>query len=109
MHYSLKSNYLLFILFSAIHKEIGLFIIFRPSLFTIHYFFAHYSIFIIKKHYSLIIIPHPDPRVSDYMELSCRQADPKPGFIQQPTSSIKDVFKKNPERQSRLAMSPFLS
>ena len=35
---------------------------FRPSLFTIHYFLDHYSLFIIKKgHYSLIIIPHPDP------------------------------------------------
>ena len=37
---------------------------FRPSLFTIHYFLAHYSLFIMKKcHYSLIIIPHPDPRL----------------------------------------------
>ena len=28
-------------------------------------FFAHYSLFIIKKgHYSLIIIPHPDPHDS---------------------------------------------
>ena len=36
-------------------------LIFRPSLFTIHYFLAHYSPFIIKKgHYSLIIMPHPD-------------------------------------------------
>ena len=35
---------------------------FRPSLFTIYYFLAHYSLFIIKKgHYSLIIIPQPDP------------------------------------------------
>ena len=36
---------------------------FRLSLFTIHYFLAHYSLFIIKKgHYSLIIIPHLDPQ-----------------------------------------------
>ena len=35
---------------------------FRPSIFTIHYFLAHYSLFIIKKdHYSLIIIHYPDP------------------------------------------------
>ena len=39
-------------------------LIFRPSLFTIHYFLTHYSLFIIKNgHYSLIIIPHPDPHV----------------------------------------------
>ena len=38
--------------------------IFRPSLFTIHYFLAHYSLFIIKKGlYSLISIPHPDPHI----------------------------------------------
>ena len=45
-------------------KKIGLFIIFRPSIFTIYYFLAHYSLFIINKgHYSLIIIPHPDPHI----------------------------------------------
>ena len=43
-------------------KNMGLFVNFWPSLFTIHYFLADYSLFIIKKrHYSLIIIPHPDP------------------------------------------------
>ena len=44
----------------------GLFIICRSSLFTIHYFLAHYSLLIIiKGRYSLIIIPHPDPRTWD--------------------------------------------
>ena len=59
-----KSDYSLFIIFFFNSlKKIGLFIIFRPSIFTIHYFLAHYSLFSIKKgHYSLIIIPHPDPR-----------------------------------------------
>ena len=39
-------------------------LIFRPSLFTIHYFLAHYSLFILTKgHYSLIIIPHLDPHI----------------------------------------------
>ena len=39
IHYSLKSDYSLFIyFFFYLLKVIGLFIIFRPSLFTIHYF-----------------------------------------------------------------------
>ena len=39
IHYSLKSDYSLFIYFFLLFiKKIGLFIIFRPSLFTIHYF-----------------------------------------------------------------------
>ena len=43
---------------------------FRPSLFTIH-FWAHYSLFIIKKeHYSLIIIPHPDSNGTDKLKKS---------------------------------------
>ena len=71
-----KSDYSLFIIFffnslknRIIHYffRISLFTIhyfFRISLFTIHYFLAHYSLFIIKKgHYSLIIMPHPDPHV----------------------------------------------
>ena len=50
IYYSLKSDYSLFFnLFFYSLKIIGLFIIFRPSLFTIHYFLAHYSLFIIKK------------------------------------------------------------
>ena len=49
IHHSLKSDYSLFINFFFYSlKIIGLYIIFRPSLFTIH-FFAHYSLFIIKK------------------------------------------------------------
>ena len=41
IHYSLKSDYSLFINFFFYSlKIIGLFIIFRPSLFTIHYFFG---------------------------------------------------------------------
>ena len=65
IHYSLKSDYSLFIYFFFYSlKIIGLFIIFRHSLFTIHFFQAHYSLFIIKKgHYSLIIIPHLDPHL----------------------------------------------
>ena len=65
IHYTLKSDYSLFInFFFYLLKIIGLFIIFRPPFYTIHYFLAHYSQFIIKKgHYSLIIIPHPDPQV----------------------------------------------
>ena len=48
-------------------KKIGLFIIFGPhyslfiifgSLFTVHYK---------KSHYSLIIIPHPDPRIKELL------------------------------------------
>ena len=51
-----KSDYSLFIdFFLQFIKKIGLFIIFLGS---------HYPLFIIKKsHYSLIIIPHPDPLV----------------------------------------------
>ena len=53
-----KSDYF----FLQFVKNIGLFINFKPSLFTIHYFLAYYSLFIIKKgHYSLIIITHPGP------------------------------------------------
>ena len=64
-----KSDYSLFINFFFNSLKIGLFIIFRPSLFTIHYFLAHHSLFIIKKcHYSLIIIPHPDPHKTLYQE-----------------------------------------
>ena len=48
LHYSLKSDYSLFIYFFFYSlKIIGLFIIFRPSVFTIHYFFwliIHYSL-----------------------------------------------------------------
>ena len=41
IHYTLKSDYSLFInLFYYSLKLIGLFINFRPSLFTIHYFFG---------------------------------------------------------------------
>ena len=41
IHYSLKSDYSLFINFFFYSlKIVGLFIIFRPSLFTIHYFFG---------------------------------------------------------------------
>ena len=58
-----KSDYSLFInVFFNSLKKIGLFIIFRPSIFTIRFFFG--SLFTIhhkKGHYSLIIIPHPDP------------------------------------------------
>ena len=57
IHYSL--------FFLQFIKKIGLFIIFQAL--NIHYtlFLAHYSLFIIKKgHYSLIIIPHPDPQLS---------------------------------------------
>ena len=43
-----KSDYSLFINFVFNSLKLGLFIIFRPSLFTIHYFLAHYSLFIIK-------------------------------------------------------------
>ena len=39
LQYSLKSDYSLFIFFLFI-KKIGLFIIFRPPLVTIHYFFG---------------------------------------------------------------------
>ena len=60
-----KSDYSLFInfFFNSL-KKIGLFIIFRPSIFTIHYFFD--SLFTInykKGHYLLIIIPYPDPLI----------------------------------------------
>ena len=63
IHYSLKSDYSLFINFFFYSlKIIGLFIIFRPSLFTIHYFFGSlFTIHYKKGHNSLIIIPHPDP------------------------------------------------
>ena len=48
IHYSLKSDYSLFIdFFFYSLKIIGLFIILRPSLFTIHYLFwlnIHYSL-----------------------------------------------------------------
>ena len=59
-----KSDYSLFIKFSS--KKNRIIYYFRLSLFTIHYFLAHYSLFIIKRgHYSLIIIPHPDPHLSN--------------------------------------------
>ena len=44
-------------------KKIGLFIIFSPSLFTIHYLFGSlFTIHYKKGHFSLIIIPYLDPR-----------------------------------------------
>ena len=53
IHYSLKSDNSLFINFFFYSlKIIGLFIIFRPSIFTIHYFFG--SLFTI--HYKKAII-----------------------------------------------------
>ena len=55
--YSLFANFF----FNSL-KILDYSLIFSASIFTIHYFLAHYSLFIIKKgHYSLIIIPHPDP------------------------------------------------
>ena len=57
-----KSDYSLLInfFFNSVKKQ-DYSLFFSPSIFTIHYFLAHYSLFIIKKgHYSLIIIPHPD-------------------------------------------------
>ena len=57
--YSLFSNFF----FNSL-KKLEYSLIFRSSFFTIHYFWAHYSLFIIKKgHYSLIIIPHLDPHI----------------------------------------------
>ena len=45
--------------------------IFWPSIFTIQ-FLAHYSLFIKKGHYSLIIIPHPDPHLAIIgLEIQC--------------------------------------
>ena len=69
-----KSGYSLFInFFFNLLKKIGLFIIFRPSIFTIHYFLAHYSLFIMKKgHYSLIIIPHLDSHVTYWYQFFTR-------------------------------------
>ena len=65
IHYSLKSDYSLFInFFFYLLKMIGLFIVFRPSLFTIHYFFGSlFTIHYKKGHSSLIIIPHLDPHM----------------------------------------------
>ena len=61
-----KSNYSLFIIFffnSLKNRIIHYFLSPHYSLFII-IFLAHYSLFIIKEgHYSLIIIPRPDPRV----------------------------------------------
>ena len=45
----IKSDYSLFINVFLYSLKIGLFIIFRPSLFTIHYFLAYYILFIIKR------------------------------------------------------------
>ena len=45
-----KSDYSLFInFFFKSLKKLDYSLIFRPSLFTIHYFWANYSLFIIKK------------------------------------------------------------
>ena len=62
-----KTDYLLFInFFSNLLKKNRIIIILRPSLFTIHYFLAQYSLFVIKKgYYSLIIKPHPAPHVDE--------------------------------------------
>ena len=76
-----KSDYSLFItfFFNSFKKQ-DYSLLFRPSLFTIHYFLAYYSLFIIKRgHYSLIIIPHPDPhtrtRVGKLMMFSLSYRD----------------------------------
>ena len=76
-----KSDYSLFINFFSNSLKNRIIHYFRPPLFTIHYFWAHYSLFILKKgHYSLIIIPHPDPLISthrflDKQGLSCVRLD----------------------------------
>ena len=59
-------------------------LIFRPSLFTIHYFFGSLFTFHYKKgHYSLIIIPHPDPLIVK----ECAQ--PQPGNRTCKTADIR--------------------
>ena len=46
IHYLLKSEYLLFIIFFLLFiKNIGLFILFKPSLFTIFWLIIHYSLY----------------------------------------------------------------
>ena len=62
LHYSLKYDYSLFIIVFYSLK-IVLFIIFRPPLFTIHFFGSLFTIHYKKGHYSLIIIPHLDPYI----------------------------------------------
>ena len=57
--------------FGSGELKIGYSIIFMPSLFTIHYFLAHYSLFIIKKeHNSLIIVPHSDPHTGGIIDIN---------------------------------------
>ena len=58
-----KSDHSLFInsFFNSL-KILDYLLIFRPSLFTIHYFGSLFTIHYKKGHYSLIMIPHPDPQ-----------------------------------------------
>ena len=61
IHYSLKSDNSLFINFFLLFiKNIGLFIIFRPPLFTIHYFFG--SLFTIHYKIRPLFTNHYTPR-----------------------------------------------
>ena len=60
-----KSDYSLFInfFFNSL-KKLDYSLFFRPLLFTIHYFFGSlFTIHYKKGHYSLIIMPHPDPHI----------------------------------------------
>ena len=59
-----KSDYSLFIIFffNSLKYDYSLFL--RLSLFSIHYFLCSlFTIHYKKGHYSLIIIPHPDPHI----------------------------------------------
>ena len=49
------------LIFLQFIKKYDYSLIFRHSLFTIHFFGSLFTIHYKKGHYSLIIIPHPDP------------------------------------------------
>ena len=88
-----KSDYSLFIIFFFHPLKNRIIHYFRPSLFTIHYFLANFSLFIIKKgHYSLIIIPHPDPPISNDRASLCPLAFKINQYEQ--THEILDIYSK---------------
>ena len=67
-----KSDYSLVINFFFNSLKIGSFIVFRPSIFTIPFFGSLFTIHYKKGHYSLIIIPHPDPLKYQYIVMIYR-------------------------------------
>ena len=95
-----KSDYSLFIIFFFnLLEKYDYSLIFRPSLFTIHYFLGSlFTIHYKKGHYSLIIIPQPDPHRVFIKITGIRDQTPSNlvNFLEQRTITPESIVQYGP-------------